>query len=74
MSLVTKILFTLVVIASFALGIFSAVLYVKTAAALTLPVLASAMALGVGVMVVSACFSIGLFFVLAVTYFTAIER
>lgn len=74
MSLVTKIALALVVIASFALGIFSAVLYVKTAAALTLPVLTSAIALGVGVMVVSACFSIGLFFVLTVTYFTAIDR
>lgn len=74
MSLVTKIALALVVIVSFALGIFSAVLYVKTAAALTLPVLASAIALGVGVMVVAACFSIGLFFVLTVTYFTAIDR
>lgn len=74
MSLISKIVFALSFIASSVLGALGAMLYLKAVATLTLSTVAIAVAIGLGVTFITACCLLGLFFILAVTYCSFVDR
>ena len=74
MPLTAKIAFMYAVVSSFILGACEAVVYAQSAVAFTWPVLATSIALGIGVLYMCLCCMVGIFFFIEVICFRSFDK